>query len=234
MQPYWNFKKNHAKYIEDTQKYYKYCPNCLQNTQSSKLYCSSCSQRLLIDGLEKHRIRLGSVGKDTVNYQQYMHRIFFGCNAPSEYRGLINNRIKVKIDKQVINNSVSMLHKLLYAKRFTYIGKEYIANQYYNNKYRMICTDKNITDRLLYNLVLYYISYYINQAKHFKSDAHFFGSMLYNLYTNIDTIALRLYGEPILKSRDEKYKITAKQQYHYAESIDKIVKPVMESIVKSM
>ena len=183
------------------------------------------------DGLEKHRVRLGSVGEDTKNYQQYLHRIFFGCNAPVKYRANINERVKVKLDKNIVAYASHKLHSVLYDARFRYLEKDYIANRYFNNKYRAIFTARNSAVRLLYNMVLYYISYYINENNEFKSDAHFYSSMMYNLYTNIDTIAYRIYKLPLTNSRDEKYKISAKQHYYVLESMDSIINEMLVQIV---
>ena len=223
---------NHSKYNELLKQLDGYCKSCARPITFRTPYCSGCSKRLMIDGLEKHRVRFGSVGKMTVNYQQYLHRSFFGCNAPSEYRGKKEDRIKIKIDDRLINIAENKIYRLMTQRSFVYLGKDYYRTGSHRKLLKEICEMKNnIAKRLVYNTTLYFIAYYLENNKAFMSDAHFNASMIYSLHTNIERNYIRLTGYKHNTFRDDKYSMSNKQYYWLLQEITLIIEPILEMCV---
>lgn len=184
---------------------------------------------MLIDGLENHRVRFGYVGKSVVNYQQYLHRAFFGCNAPSEYRGEKDNRIKIDIEDRIIDAADKKMYRLMTQKRFHYLHKYYNRTGSHPEMLKKISNMKNnIARRLVYNTTLYFISYYLENDTAFRSDAHFNSSMIYNLHTNIERNYIRLTSIKNNKFRDDKYSMSNKQYYWLLKELTYIIEPILE------
>ena len=227
-EPLWNTTDNHTKSNIIRQQSAGYCLNCNKPQTASFTYCSTCNTELIRSGLERKRVRIGQVGRDTVNYQQYLHRIFFDCNAPVAYRGIKEDRIKVRIPKDTIERATLQLHNLLRDNSYTYNDKKINKRNYPHTKlYNTISDIKNIPKRLLYNIVLYHLSYYHNDNPEFISMAHFQSSMIQNLLINIENIHLRTQDYLPEESKKTRYKYVNKYYYWLYERITSVVSNVI-------
>jgi len=231
--PYWNTEENHMRYQKDKSETNGFCPECHTPIISAVLYCSSCQKKLLTRGLEDKRIRIGHVGRATTPYQQSLHTSFFGCNAPVAYRGKKEDRIYTKVKQSTIDNAERRLDWLLTKQYYTYQLKTYRTKIAHRKLYKKIRARKNVTRRLVYNVVLFFLNY-TAQDNDFKSLAHFQASMIANLHINIENTFIRT-----IDSTDAKYihqvrsNYTAKYYYHMWESLSAIVEPVMEEIMSN-
>lgn len=143
-----------------------YCIEC-NKPSYSYILCSACNKKLLRNAYDKN-IKFGDLGNRTINYQQHLHRLFFGCNAVYEYRGLKENRIRTKIKKETILYATNEINKLL--------------NTYYEHFYTHVKHFKNIDKRILYNITLHFIDYYILKTKDYTSDIHFYTQVIRRIY----------------------------------------------------
>jgi hypothetical protein len=182
-----------------------------------------CSKKLLISGLEPQRVKIGEVGSSTINYQQYLHRLFFGCNVLYKYRGLREDRIKTTITVADVALAEKKLNKMLLSNTFVYKQNHIDKSGNHVYLYNEIIDVRNVTKRLLYNILLYYISYYIIENQSFRSDAHFNSSMIYNLHTNIENIYIRTKNKKLPYQKSVKYNIPSKQYYWLFDNINNLI-----------
>lgn len=228
--PFWNTTDNYSLYKEVKKQADGYCKNCLKPI-NMRLYCSTCFRHILTNGLEGYRIKLGSVGKDTTNYQQHLHRLFFKCNAPVKYRGLKENRIKHKIEPSKVQIAEDKFRSLMLKTDYVYNNRGYSKENIHMTLFRETngCV-ANYNRRLLYYICLYYISYYLNNNKSFKTLAHFQASMLQNLHINIENTYLRTTGSLPDGVKTSRHNYTTKYYYYLYEQITSIVSPIISSI----
>lgn len=226
-QPYWNTPDNYTKYHKDKSESGIFCPNCNRPKPTNQLYCKHCSKYLLTNGLEKDRIKLGTVGRATIPYQQSLHTRFFKCNAPLQYRGAKEDRIYTKLKEHIVANAVRRLDWLLKREYFTYEGKTYRKKIKHRKLYKDIKHIKNITRRLLYNITLYFLHY--ANSNDFKSLAHFQSSMIANLHINIENTHMRTFEDTkqLQYINQVRSNYSAKYYYNMWNEISKIVEPII-------
>lgn len=150
--------------------------------------CGYCAIKIKKDGYAHYRIRLGEVGLDTVNYQQHLHRKFFGCNAPVEYRGIKENRVYNSLKPQTVQSLKSKLHSTL----LKCLNKNLLW------LYKDNCKLNNFTERLLYNATLYFIHYHITNGSKYESEDHFKSSLIVTLLNHILKTYVRIHRNTIL------------------------------------
>lgn len=232
--PYFNTKDNYIKYNRDIKIANGYCLNCNKPLNNRVVYCSGCTKKLLTKGLEDKRVKLGEVGRNTINYQQYLHRSFFDCNVHIDYRGEKNDRIKARVSKSKLKSASIKLDKMLLAKDFRYNGKTYKRNDYNIDMYKSIMHVRNIKERLIYNILLYYISYHIENNHSFKTFVHFQTSMIQNLLINIENTSVRVNKANVKFSNQKRNRNNSKFYYWFFTEIDKIIKPLMNEVIESI
>lgn len=154
-------KEQYYQKIKEANGYCLHCQRPLTRT-ISKLLCQMCLRNSIVNGTEEKSVNIPAIGKSTINYQQYLHRTIFGCNADYRYRGLKQNRIKHSITKEDIQIATNKLNTLLLNT-----SKQYTATNEQSRNPK----------RILFYSILYYISYYIENIKDFKSDTHFYMSL---------------------------------------------------------
>ena len=234
--PHFNTPDNYKKTWEQVKEANGYCLNCNKPLNIAVVYCSNCNtKRLFTDGLEKTRVRIGDVGQNTINYQQYLHRSFFGCNVLSKYRGIKEDRIKAKVKPETLRKATIRLRRVLSAKSFDWLGKNWKTEPYKVSVYNQIKNVRNIDKRLIYNILLYYISYHLNNNSQFKTYIHFQTSMMQNIFINIENTHYRV-NKPELKLEDRnkrKYH-TNKYWYWLFKEIDAIAQPLMKEIINEV
>lgn len=135
-----------------------YCFECQKPIKTTHILCFKCTKSIKVTGLSNFKISVGDVGKRTINYQQYLHRTFFGCNANYKYRGNKEDRVRTKIKKNHIQELLPRIDKLL--------------DTYFKELYSKSNQIKNIKERVLYELTLYHIDYYILKSN-YDSELHF-------------------------------------------------------------
>lgn len=158
-----------------------YCIECEKPIKKNYYICPRCSIALAGSGLTR-RVYFKKVSDITINYIQHLHRTFFGCNAPYKYRGLKENRIRNNIKQETINELCKKLHIEL---QNTKLGK---LPEFYNQ----VKDTPNILRRLLYNMVLYGIAYYIYNDKSFDNEAVYQASQVRMLDNQIKRTYIRL------------------------------------------
>lgn len=155
------------------------CVCCYKPKYSKSPYCDYCYMKSIRYG-NGNKVKFSIVLSHTINYQQYLHRKFFGVNAPYKYRGIAENRISNNIPKELIHTQTNILH--------TYLLSIFKDTSYYTPYTILTNNLKNFTSRLLYYTILYF------KAKHiFKSDSHFLGQLTQMVLTHILNTAVR-YG----------------------------------------
>lgn len=162
----------------------KFCAECHKPIYYFYNICTSCSRSLTLRGFENHRVRLGAVGKSMIPYQQYLHRRFFGCNAPVKYRGTKEERIKLKISQYTITRASMKLDH--------YLGSM-------DNKHGIIYRRlevKNLAKRILYYSTLFYLHYiYVPEKDNlFASKEHLTASINLMILIHIENTYLRVTG----------------------------------------
>ncbi len=229
-----------AFFTKDNLKSYKHmvsintghCDNCNKPIYAKLLYCSACMYILKANGLEQDRVKIGAVGRDTVNYQQYLHTKFFGCNAPVAYRGLRENRLPNHIQELTIKKAIIKLNKLLSSETYRYHNKKYTYPPRHRDIYSQIITVRNITRRLLYNILLYHISFHITNNKEFRTTMHFQASMFQNIFINMENTHVRVNKGNIMYAQKERKQYRTKFYYHILENVNKIIQPLLSEMYK--
>ena len=231
--PYFNIKENYHLFNQQRKEANGYCLNCNRPIPGKFVYCGACNTRkLMIDGLEGTRVRIGMVGRDTINYQQYLHRSIFKCNVHIDYRGNKQDRVKARVSDEAMKVATTRLHRVLSCNKYTYNEKEYLNNQHNRNNYISIQDTRNIDKRLIYNILLYYISYHINNNHDFKTEIHFQTSMMQNLLINIETTYIRL-NQEVDTFNFQHMRKTNRNTYWYwlYEEINSIIQPLMSELI---
>jgi len=231
--PYFNTPDNYHKFYRDIKIANGFCMNCNKPLSFRHIYCDHCnSRKLLIDGLEGKRVRLGSVGKDTTNYQQYLHWSIFQCNVHINYRGKKEDRIKARVSKTAMNVATTRLRNALSCTKYTWLGKEHYNNKHNRAIYKEIKEVRNIDKRLVYNILLYYISYHLNNNNEFKTFVHFQTSMLNNLLINVENTYIRVKRPDNIQYFQHKRKGNSNKYWYWLfKEIDALVKPLMNEII---
>jgi hypothetical protein len=195
-----------------------FCLECQKPLPYKHYLCVSCINQLKLNGLEQKRVGYKTVGKATINYQQYLHRKFFNCNAPMQYRGEKVNRLNTNIKEETINKSCDMIHNYLLNSldtQMTYLYKD-------------IQDLRNTQRRLLYSVTLYAISYYIIELKDYKHKAHYQASIVKMLDNDIKRMWIRTnYNKPNKLTFDSVYHRTLTQNKEIYTAIAKAVAPLM-------
>jgi hypothetical protein len=184
--PIWhdNSTRDKALHISYMKQSNGYCISCQKPLTYKHYLCTNCKRSLVNTGLEPKRVSYTDVGLSTINYQQNIHRIYFGCNAPYQYRGLKENRIKTNIQQSTIDKATHTLHNSLLNIEECNIKQLYKEIQSYRNCQR----------RLLYGITLYAISYYIEECKLFKHKAHYQASIVKQLENDIQRMYIRTHN----------------------------------------
>ena len=195
-----------------------YCLNCNRVLSYSRHYlCSRCIVQLKTKGLEDKRVSFRSVGLNTINYQQRLHRVFFGCNAPLAYRGNKEDRIVTSLSQETINKACAILHNYL-------LNTTTIKRQ--KDIYLLIKDSRNTLRRILYSLSLYAISYHILNNKDFRSESHYLSSINRQLDNDMMRMYVRMHPDmhrAINNTRDR----TMKQLLHQVDVIAECVGVVL-------
>lgn len=183
-EPIWNDKsREHTKiHHQNIKEANGYCLHCQKPLQWTKHYlCINCQRQLKVNGSEHRRVSYKTIGELTINYQQSIHRRFFGCNAPYKYRGEAKNRVRTNIKKQTIEESANKLNNSLLS----------LQDCELKTIYTKIQNLRNTQNRLLYAITLYSIAYYILESKEFKHKAHFQASIVAQLENDIKRMYIR-------------------------------------------
>lgn len=158
-----------------------YCHECNRPLKSYYYHCTTCTKKMKTTGHEPHRVKLGDVGRSTIAYQQSLHRQFFGCNAPVQYRGNVEDRIYIKIEKKNLEVQIAKLNRYLYT-----------MNNKHGWLYRKIEHIPNISKRLIYNSVLFYLHYIYNKENQlFNTHLHLRSSLVMMVLISIENTYLR-------------------------------------------
>ncbi|MGB1226429.1 MAG: hypothetical protein ACPG9K_00945 [Poseidonibacter sp.] len=230
--PYFITSDKISQYKQDMKTFDWHCTECQKKMYKKKLYCTRCLIRLHSYGFEQERVMLGEVGINTINYQQYLHRKFFGCNANIKYRGNIKSRIKNNINNTTIEEAAYKIKLLLEEKEYTYRSKLNKKHPKLLEIYNNVSSVRNIHKRLVYNLLLYFIDYYILENKSYKSLAHFQASVTTNLFVNIENTHIRLHkGNTLRKIRKHRLVDSGFGFYPYIyERIHSIISKILVEI----
>ena len=160
---------------------------CLEcNRRTPKMFCGVCHLNLTQHGLEPIRVSFTDVGQSTINYQQRLSRRVLGYNAPPAYRGNKSDRIKPIIPKQEVEPTVKYLqHKL-----------SSIPNKYLLSLYNKIKHIPNANNQILYIILLYNISYHIEQSPIFRNELHYQVSLSKAIENQIRRIYTKNFTHP--------------------------------------
>lgn len=206
MTPYWNTKDNWSKTNQIKANKDKYCINCNKPmTTKAHIYCSSCHSLLMNKGLELERVKIGTIYKDTINYQQYLYRSIFKCNAPLQARGLKENRIKCKVKQDILDKTLARIHNLIVSQ---------------DNRHKTIYLSLDyprLLNHILYRVMLFHISYYVNNNPIFKSEAHFYASLVSIYYTTIERFYIRRTKTTLPMIHQDRTHYKNKDKYHIVD-----------------
>jgi len=241
MKPTLYFKENYSLYTLHKQCSNGYCLSCNKPIIRTSPYCVSCFRELLINFQEKTYVRTTDIAIRTINYQQYLNRAICNCNAPYKYRGKKEDRIIIKDKNKVCAKAAKSLNLLLKEIEYIYDKKEYSLQRkqqihiYAYNKIKEKLP--HIHNRILLNIILQYIIHFIEPNTPYKSDNHFYISMIQSIFKYIEYLYIKLYGSIYslynhftyfgshLKTQ-VRYK-RHKYIYHLIESITAIIEPIM-------
>lgn len=207
---------NHVRYMKLSNGY---CLECQKPISKHHYLCTNCMTELKLNGLENKRVGYKEVGLITINYQQSIHRKLFKCNAPYQYRGIKENRIRTKIKESTILHAVEKLDN-------------YLSNQTTDTKtmelYLQIKKEKNAQRRIMYSLILYSVAYFILDAKAFKHKSHFQASIVKQLDNEVKRIYIKKYfnQNDFLKGTKPYYRTLATNREIF-NSILNIIKPIL-------
>jgi len=231
--PYYNTPDNYSKYNQDIKVANGYCLNCNKPLTYKAIYCTNCTHKLFDKGLEDSRVTIGMAGRNAINYQQSLHRSIFGCNAHIDYRGLKENRIYTRVSKEAMHIATTKLRRTLLSKSYVYLGKRRQVNKYSRELYEQILDVRNLDKRIIYNILLFYISYHIENNHEFKSFVHFQVSMLHRILIDIEWIYKRINNTlpPRFSGRGRHI---AKYWYWLFNEIDSTIKPLMNEIISDI
>lgn len=158
------------------------CLECRRPKRNWHYLCTTCMAKLKNTGLELKRVSFREVGQNVINYQQHLHRAFFGCNVGLDYRGLKENRKKYVIPQEDIDKASVILSRYLSVTT---------KNAQQKELYLSVKDLRNTNRRLLYSITLYAISYFIEDYKEFKSFAHYQASICRQLDNDIVRMFMR-------------------------------------------
>ena len=210
-EPIWNdlsseHKKIHNKAMKESNGY---CIECQKPVTFKHYLCNVCIRNLKLTGLEQTRVGYKQVGLETINYQQYLHRAYFKCNAPYEYRGIYEDRLRTSITQEHINTATNILHNSLLNLPDCQLKTLYIKIQDMRNCQR----------RLLYGITLYGLAYYILESKSFKHKTHYQASIVKQLENDIKRMYIRTHINNIdpkhdIESAKHRTLLLSKQLYN--------------------
>lgn len=222
----WFNKSNKQLFLElkrEANGYCYYCQKPLSSFERKKsIYCQKHYKHKILYSFYQP-IHLKAIGVETVNYQQHLHRLFFKCNAPLQYRG--TKELRVKPNNITIGHYLNKLNIAL-------LKIESIKDIYTQmNKY------KRITERILYNITLYYISYYLIN-KQFKNEEQFNASVTRHIFTYLQKTYIRLTKSGFLTNNNEPiYLINFTARYYnpseakqLLKAYDTIFKPLIQEL----
>jgi len=218
--PIWNDKtfsdiKLHKEYIKLSNGY---CLECQKPLTYKHYLCSNCLTELKINGLEKKRVGYKSVGESTINFQQHLHRKFFKCNAPMQYRGNKEDRLKTNIKEETIIKCENILHTYLLSS----------SDEQLRNLYDDIKDLRNTQRRLLYGIFLYGLSYNLLELKDFKHKAHYQASIVKQLDNDIKRMWIRTNYDILKESKIKSvYYRTLEQNKEIYVAISRAIAPML-------
>lgn len=202
-----------------------YCYNCQRKIEpvvtKKSIYCTKCyliKMHYSFYGVRKHM----EVGYSTINYQQHLHRLIFKCNAPVAFRGELSQRIKpnkINLDKYIQKLDIA-LNKQSYIKQI----------------YNQIKKYKRITERILYDSILFYIDHYYQN--NFKNEEQFNASVVRHIYKHIQKTYIRLtksgfltkYKEPIYPINFIARHYNPKEAKELLKDLNLIIKPLLTEL----
>lgn len=204
---YWNIKRNLTKYIQRKMKHDGYCVDCQRPLRKFSIRCTPCMRTLIY----KNPIGIKDIGKTVINYQYYLSKDILGYVPNAKYRGLKQDRIRLVINKQLANRLLDNI-----------ILKQ---NNHYSEAYKELRqVMPNITNNILYNILMAYISYHIVNSTVFTSEANFMCSVTSRLHTDIRRQLAINTGKPI-PIRIESYGI--RYMYRLIEDIEDMVSRII-------
>ncbi len=218
-EPFWNTKDNWHKTAELKKNRDGYCLGCNKPRTSGHIYCGSCSYYLITTGLEESRVKIGTVGKSVINYQQHLHNKFFGCHQNIKYRGVATSRIYTKIKPETIEKAANKLRKMM-------IGWD---NEH-SRLYWKIKDSRNIDKRLLFYIIFYFIDYHIICNDKFKHLSHFQASMIQNFLLGIERTYIRMDYGSVSKAKGKRGHYRLNFYYKLYADLCQIVEPLMAEI----
>lgn len=223
--PFWKdgSKEQTRLVIQMRRESYRNCVNCyapIDPRFSKGGICSKCNFALYANGMEGYRIKIGQVGAITINYQQHLHRKFFGCNVGVAYRGLKEDRIRCDfIKEETIVKASAVLDKHLLNSERTLLYKD-------------IQKVKNVARRILYYQVLYGIAYFIVESDKFRHLAHYQASCVRAMFNDVNRIYIRQMKSKGLPYDTPRY--TAKlnsQVVNDYKAIVRAIEPILVELV---
>ena len=223
-EPFWCIPRNYKRYKEIVKTYDGYCYDCQKPMKRYfNIRCDMCNWRLIYRGGERNPVTFGQVGESVVNYQQYLHRSMFGINAAYKYRGKKEDRIDYRLDSSVMDVVSVKIDKYI-------LG---VKNDY--TDLYLKCKDKNsnMPTRILYNLILYYTSYYVENSHIWQSEASFMSAVTNVFHHTIYRRYMQLYREvPDYSMRYKRTSYGIRYTYRTFEFIDSIMENVMVDLAK--
>lgn len=216
MKPYWNIQPNWNKTNDIRKSKDEYCLNCYRPmTYLKYIYCSSCQSLLMTKGLEPSRVKIGSIYENTIDYQQYIYRSIFKINAPLKARGIKENRIPFRIPDNIVNKSIYKLRQLILSQDNTH-------KQLY-----LQIEDTKVLKHILYRIILTYISYHKLNNHDFKSEAHFYASLISIYYTTIERFYAKRYKHVPKRIHQTRTHYKYKDKYNIVLTTDKLMELIL-------
>lgn len=203
------------------------CMECFKPIEVKKyLYCANCRHRMKLTGFERKRVKFGEVGETTINYQQFLHIKFFGCNAHIDYRGKKENRIKNNIKPETIEKAVLKIQNI-FKPKFKYNHKYYNTPKALLDVHQEIKDVRNIHKRLLYNALLYYIAYHVEKNKSFNTELHFQASMMQFFLIHIESTYIRTTKKKLPFFNRKRGNFSTKFYYALYREINNAITPLL-------
>lgn len=225
-EPFWCLPRNYKRYKDIVKTYDGYCYDCQKPMKRYfNIRCTNCNWKLIWNGNPNNIVTFGQVGKSVINYQHYLHRSMFNkAHIQIEYRGLKEDRVKYKLSPETLLVTTNKLDKYIISLNNEF-SELYLDCKKLNNY---------MPNRILYNIILYYTSYYVENSSIWESEAQFMASVISNIHNTIYRRYMQLY-----KKKGLDYSINYKRKsygvrYHYKmfEFIDLFMGGVMSDVNK--
>jgi len=222
--PIWYSKTDSKEFNNLVKIAQGYCLECQRPFKHKHYLCYKHVKQLYNTGME-HKIPSATINKLTENYQQYLHRKFFGCNVIITHRGLKQNRIKTNITTEQILTAATQLRIKLSNKQYFYhpVIQTYLLTD----------PNTNIDKRIIYNTLLSYIAYYISKDNPFIHEAHFKSHIVSRTIYPIRTFAFKTLPREDNPFANTKADGKPELYRHIFNTINNCITPLLVEIVES-